>query len=349
MGPFFSSLVARLWKVSAFIVCAMAAVSGAATSASPINSLNVMQSPGCGSPARLERLAGERKLNEDGMPRSDGRIDLARAACDASCIGGLAMSRLRLRPRDGWRPFLGEVGVIILGVLIALGLGAVATEIGWQVETRSARKAIGLELGEAVGQGLERVRIYDCVEKRLDQVSEIIEQGSATGRLPPVGDIGLPAFHTWNHGSWDSIVSAQTASHFNREELAAYVAAYEYITGLGESAAQEFDAWTRLYSLVGPGRPLSTAEAADLRRQISETRVLNRRMARRGLLLTQLVAAYELFADEAYMREYVDKPLPSYAICRPVESAIPPRYGQAPRGYDLKGVQDNPLTRIPLR
>lgn len=259
------------------------------------------------------------------------------------------MARLKIRPRKGWRPFLGEVGVIILGVLIALGLGAIATEIGWKVETRAARKAIGLELGEAVGQGLERVRIYDCVERRLDQLSGIIEKGSATGRLPPLGDIGLPAFHTWNHGSWDSIVSAQTASHFNREELAAYVAAYEYIAGLGDTASQEFDAWTRLYSLVGPGRPLSSTEAADLRLQISETRVQNRRMARRGLLLTQLVEAYELFADEAYMREHVDRPLASYAICQPIEGAFPPQYGQAPRDYDLKHVQENPLTRTPLR
>lgn len=257
------------------------------------------------------------------------------------------MSRMSLRPRNGWRPFLGEVGVIILGVLIALGLGVVATEIGWQVETRTARKSIGLELGEGVGQGLERVRFYGCVERRLDQLADVVDD-SAGGRLPPLGDIAMPTPHTWNHGTWDSAVGAQTASHFGREELIAYVSAFEYVAGLGDTALEEFDAWTRLYVLVGPGRPLSSAEAGDLLRAISEARMINRRMARRGLLLSQLVDAYGLHADNAYKRAYLEKPLSTYPICQPIHAEVPVRYGQAPRDYTIEDVRKDPIIRIPL-
>jgi len=51
------------------------------------------------------------------------------------------------KPLHGWREFAGEVGVIVLGVLIALGLGEVAQ--GWndRSNTREARDAIRAEIG----------------------------------------------------------------------------------------------------------------------------------------------------------------------------------------------------------
>lgn len=224
----------------------------------------------------------------------------------------------------------------------------IATEIGWKVESRTARKAIGLELGESVGQGLERVRLYDCVERRLDELADIVDNAMKTGRLAPLGDIALPTPHTWDHGTWDSAVSAQTASHFNREELAAYVSAFEYVVGLGDISLQEFDAWTNLYALVGPGRSLSSAEAGEVIRAISRARMINRRMARRGLLLSQLVEAYRLQVDDAYKLPHLNKPLSSYPICRRIHAAIPLRHGQAPRDYSIDDVRKDPITRIPL-
>ena len=256
------------------------------------------------------------------------------------------MVSLKLKPLNGWRHFFGEVGIIILGVLVALGLGAIATEIGWRIEARAARKSIGLELGESVGQAIERTRVYPCVERRLDHLAALLDKASSTGRLPPIGDIAMPPSHTWTHGSWDSAVSAQTAAHMGREELIAYVATFEYVAGLGETGLKEFEVWTRLYQLVGPGRALSPAEAADLRLAIGEARITNRRMARRGALLTQMVEAYDLFVDHTYMRGYVDKPLPDYAICQPIHADIPAHYGQAPRQYTLEAVHKAPITRI---
>ena len=49
----------------------------------------------------------------------------------------------RLRPRDGWRVFIGEVGVIVLGVLIALVAQQVASN--WQWRQDVARTVSRLE------------------------------------------------------------------------------------------------------------------------------------------------------------------------------------------------------------
>ena len=260
-------------------------------------------------------------------------------------------TRMKMRlptPLHGWREFMGEVGVIILGVLIALGLGAIASEIGWKMETRQAGKSIGLELGEAIGQGLERVRVYGCVERRGDELAVAVTKASNDGRLPPIGDIGLPPRHTWNHGTWDSAMTSGTAAHFDREKLASYVAAYEYVTAFADTSAEESGNWSRLYSAVGPGRPLSSDEAGYLLRTISEARVANRRMARRAHLLDQLVRSYDIFVDETYMREYLERPPSAYPICHPINPGHPSNYGQAPEQLRPDALAKDAIRRIPL-
>jgi isocitrate dehydrogenase len=46
------------------------------------------------------------------------------------------------KPLHGWREFVGEVGIIVLGVLIALGAEQVAETIHGLVEAKYARQAI---------------------------------------------------------------------------------------------------------------------------------------------------------------------------------------------------------------
>ena len=110
------------------------------------------------------------------------------------------MFRINWRPLDGWRRFFGEVGIIIIGVLVAFGLGAIATEIAWRTDVWQARDALSYELGEAIGQGRERVKVAPCIERRLDQLAQIVSDAERAGRLPPLGDIRQPPWRTCNSG-----------------------------------------------------------------------------------------------------------------------------------------------------
>jgi hypothetical protein len=197
----------------------------------------------------------------------------------------------RLKPINGWRAFAGEVGVIILGVLIALGLGQVATELGWHADANDARQAIGIELGEALGEATERVGYAPCVYARLDALAAIVDQAALDHRLPPLGDFHSPPVRHYHFGIWDSIESAQTTAHFNREELNAYVTAYEHIRRLHVTNKEELDAWTRLYAMVGPGRALGDAEAVALRNAIGDARVASRSMVLDAVRLQQVLDA----------------------------------------------------------
>jgi len=93
------------------------------------------------------------------------------------------------------RKFLRDIGGIVLGVLIALTLGAIATEIGWLIDVHNAKQAIAEELGEILGQGRERVRLHACVERKLTDISAILDgatnpdgcRRSATSAIPRGG------------------------------------------------------------------------------------------------------------------------------------------------------------------
>lgn len=251
-----------------------------------------------------------------------------------------------VRPLDGWRAFIGEVGVIILGVLIALSLGQVATMISWRADADDARQAIGIELGESLGQATERIGYAPCVYRRLDALAKVVDQAALDERLTPLGDIGAPPIRPYHVGIWDSIESAQTTAHFNRDELNAYVSAYEYIRSLHDTNRQELVAWTRLYALVGPGRALGDAEAVDLRRAISDARVASRKMVLDAVRLQQIVDAYQLPYDQAAMREFSDRPVSKKEICQPIDSAIPATYGQSPFRATLDRALNAPVKRL---
>lgn len=255
----------------------------------------------------------------------------------------------KLMPREGFRPFAQEVGKIVLGVLIALGLGVIATEIGWKVEVAIAREALAFELGETVGQADERVNFSPCVERRLDQITRIVEKAEKDGRLPAIGNIANPPFRTWNRGVWDSAVSSQTAAHFPREEAAAFVGLNEFVSILSESNVRELDVWTKLYGLVGPGRPLSAPEVAALRAAIGEARLVNRTMGMASVRATQFATAYDLEYDVATARDYSDSPLTDFPICKPIPPEAPGTYGHAPLQDVIRRSKENPFTRTPGR
>jgi hypothetical protein len=244
---------------------------------------------------------------------------------------GIFLKRLRkLKPLGGWRNFVGEVGVIILGVLIALSLGAAATEIGWRIEVGQTRRALSLELGESMGQVVERMRYWQCVERRLDEIAGIVDEAASTGRLRALGEIHAPPFRSWPHGVGDGIVTSEASAHFGREELGALSQLNEFFAILGQVNQRELDVWTRLYSLVGPGRTLLPAEAADLRLAIGEARLMNRRLALHGIRAKQTAEEYGVSYDRALVRAAEQRPLPAFPICRPIDPNAPARYGQAP-------------------
>ena len=241
------------------------------------------------------------------------------------------------------RKWAGELANIVLGVLIALMLGAVATEVGWRIEVAEAKSALGDELGEIVGQAHERERADGCIEAKFDAIGKIIDVGEKTGRLPPTGPIGRSLWRTWSRGVWDTTISTGVAGHFNRETLDNLSGAYEFVDIVRRLTDEEVAAWTQLYAIVGPGRAISTDEVAHLREALSQARVTHRYLLSAAMRVEQTVQAFDLPLDQGSVDDYRDsKPA---GTCGPIEKPDGRGYGEAPARGVVERVQANPITR----
>ena len=101
-----------------------------------------------------------------------------------------AMRRFSLGERQ--RKFAREVGSVVLGVLIALGLGEIATGIRWRFDAAEARSAMLTDFERDAGVMHERTLARRCIERRLGDVDRLIRQARQSGELPLVGIIGRP-------------------------------------------------------------------------------------------------------------------------------------------------------------
>lgn len=244
------------------------------------------------------------------------------------------------KPLHGWREFLGEVGIIVIGVLIALSAEQVIENLHWRHEVEAGREALESEIENIASLSLERESMSACLGHRFQDIATIIDQAAASGRLPAVGPIGNPSRRPWHVQSWDSLIAAQTATHFPKEEMLALGGLETLLRSIDESNVQEFNDWTTLWTIVGPGRRLASGEEFQLRQALTRAaynaklmRVMTRQtlelIKERHLLPNDKLAEIERqgVIDGNIMRE-------KGPVCRPI-GAAPTQYGASPIQLDL--------------
>src|SRR3954454_19287938 len=86
------------------------------------------------------------------------------------------------KPLHGWRAFAGEGGIIVIGVLIALGAEQGVEDIHSREEVKETRTALDAELAHNLAAFQGRLKIEPCVQARLDELERILDR--EPGRVP---------------------------------------------------------------------------------------------------------------------------------------------------------------------
>jgi hypothetical protein len=175
------------------------------------------------------------------------------------------------KPLHGWREFAGEVAIIVLGVLIALGMEQVVESWHEQAAARQARNAIRGEVASDLGQLVARVSMEDCIQRRFDDIGKYLDAAS-NGTVPdPPTWIGRPGISTMDTYRWDAASQAGRVSLFSTAEQSDYSDFYGGIRLIGEEEAREQELWAQLRSLEGQ-RHLSELTAETMRSVLSQAR-----------------------------------------------------------------------------
>src|SRR5689334_13173901 len=106
------------------------------------------------------------------------------------------------KPLHGWREFAGEVGIIVLGVLIALGAQQVVETVRGSAQAREFREAVNDELAYDLGSYKQRLLLSPCVKERLAELDLVITSYRAGKPMPMQGLSRLPVGFSLRTSVW---------------------------------------------------------------------------------------------------------------------------------------------------
>lgn len=170
---------------------------------------------------------------------------------------------------ENWRELAKEVGIIVIGVLIALGAEQAVQAIEWRHKTEAAEKAMRFELSRDDGpQVWGRYALNRCIDTALSAIRDGVERGASRADM-----IGLIARHKTPFWTWDSLAfssanASDVALHMSGETMQRWTLAYATMAALNQANAKEFTDGADLVALSHTGGALSEAERNQVLRAV---------------------------------------------------------------------------------
>ena len=165
------------------------------------------------------------------------------------------------KPPHGWREFAGEVGIIVIGVLIALGAEQVVETLHWRHEVSLFRNSVDHEIANNLGTYVYRMRENGCVDARLHELEVLLASWKAGHPLTLTGPIGAPSSLSLEASAWQSR-DANIVTHMPMQERLTIGRMYDEFANNEVHRLDEREAWLELGEFNGA----SDLDHADLMR-----------------------------------------------------------------------------------
>ena len=217
------------------------------------------------------------------------------------------MKRLEYRKRA----FAREVGVIVLGVLLALAFGEIADTVRWRFKAARTNTAIDLELARAAGVLDERVLVQPCLDRRIAELDRLIRTARRTGRLPEIREIGGPPVRPLQTAAWDDAVGSGALPHLKPERRSMLSLNYPLLRAYPQQLEQEWAHWATLHAIERTPGPVSDDLIAEMAVTVSRLRVwsygigLNARQIKDDIGRQGIRPSYHLILDREGTRAEV--------------------------------------------
>jgi len=170
-------------------------------------------------------------------------------------------------PIHSWRELLKEVGIIVLGVLIALGAEQSVAALRERHVADEARRNVLAEVQFNLGFIRDRVRNEPCIDRRIDELAALLSS-ARDGALDPAPTwIGRPSIDPVLSERWQSATASGRSSLFDPVEQGNFDVLYSLLARVNAHETHEQVAWTQLRTLetwagpLGPAARLASAQA----------------------------------------------------------------------------------------
>ena len=183
-------------------------------------------------------------------------------------------------PIHNFREFLKEVGIIVLGVLIALGAEQTVEALHWRAKVHEAEQAMRIELRDDDGpQAFTRAAIEACLDHQLDTIQAAVEGGRDRRAIAALADAYTPPTRTWDAEAWRTAVASDAASHTSADRMVTWSKPYRLLPVLEATNLAENSERIELQPTRRAGGPLSGAEQDRMLSAVARLREANHLMA----------------------------------------------------------------------
>ena len=221
------------------------------------------------------------------------------------------------KPVHSWRELLTEIGVIVIGVAIALAAEQMVE--GWRDarSSRDAREAIREELAIDLSDWLMRNKDQACIDRRLGEIGAYLEAANRNQATEPPNWIGRPRIAVSFSGQWLTATQSGRASLLPKSEAAGYANMYYTIQIAQEDGKEEQRSWAELRALERV-RPLTPQMTKEFQVALSQARLFNWHIQLETLRLTEVARTVDIRPIPNYRR--VGAGLNATSVCIPIST-----------------------------
>jgi hypothetical protein len=179
------------------------------------------------------------------------------------------------RPLNGWRAFAGEVGVVVLGVLLALGAQQVAETVNERSEAAETRDTLTGEIQESLAVLELRRAAQPCIDNRLKELRGLVNDWGRTGSFTTPRWVSQATWFAFDTARFEAAQSAGRLALLPAEEQYRYGLVVESLKTFRDIQKREADAWSTLRMLQSGPEVLSASDRTAVRVALQDASTLN--------------------------------------------------------------------------
>ena len=181
------------------------------------------------------------------------------------------------KPLHGWREFVGEVGIIVIGVLIALGAGQLVDNWNWHGNIEAQKKALDEDVASMWYSMSARMVVQSCVDKRLDELGIVFRRHDLSLPLGLIAPVGRPTVWSASQDALRMATADGSLSHMRLSDKRAYFAIARSFDSFERAAHEERVSWRVLQGLNEPAS-LTATDWSEVRKAYRDALDTNRVM-----------------------------------------------------------------------
>jgi hypothetical protein len=150
-----------------------------------------------------------------------------------------------------WRDFAKEVGIIVLGVLIALGAEQTVEALHWMLRVHEAETAMRVEMTQDDGpQAYNRLAQSPCITAQLDTLERALLDERDHGAAFHPATLIKPFSFTWDEEAWQAAQTSGATLHMSREQMFAWSGPYAILPAMNTFTREEDRDYAELASIA---------------------------------------------------------------------------------------------------